>query len=107
MEAETAAARGSVSTEAEEIRAGADVARAADAAAAEQAERDKKAEAAAVKARAAREKAIEAAEQAGLEPPDLEPLAAEEMPRLGLARKADGRPKSRTQRNHRFAEGFA
>ncbi len=52
-----------------------------------------------VKARAASEKAIEAAENAGVEPPDLEPLAVEAMPRKGLARKADGTPTKKTQRN--------
>ena len=36
------------------------------------------------------EKAIEAAEIAGVEPPYLEPLATNAMPRRGLARKADG-----------------
>ena len=43
--------------------------------------------------------AIEAAEQAGLEPPDLHPLASAAMPRRGLARKADGTPTRKTQRN--------
>jgi hypothetical protein len=100
MEAETAAAAAHQrQQEAEEAGAKADAAREADAAAAEQAERNKKAEAAAAKAKAARKKAIEAAATAGLEPPDLEPLAAEAMPRRGLARKADGTPTSRTQRN--------
>ena len=47
----------------------------------------------------AREKAIEAAEIAGVEPPDLEPLAPEAMPRRGLARMADGTPTTKTQRN--------
>ena len=42
-----------------------------------------------------------------MEPLDLKPLAAEVMPRRGLARKADGTPTQKTQRNHRFAEGFA
>lgn len=46
-----------------------------------------------------REKAIEASKEAGLEPPDLEPLAAEAMPRRGLARKADGTPTRKSQRN--------
>ena len=96
MEAETAAAAARQRhEEAEEAKAQA----AADARAAEQAERNRKAEAAAAKAKAAREKAIEAAENAGVEPPDLEPLAADAMPRRGLARKADGTPTSRTQRN--------
>lgn len=64
-----------------------------------QAELNKKAEMSEVKARAAREKAIKAAESAGVEPPDLEPLAVEAMPRRGLARKADGTPTKKTQRN--------
>jgi hypothetical protein len=34
-----------------------------------------------------------------VEPPDLEPLAADAMPRRGLARKADGTPTNKTQRN--------
>ena len=106
MEAETAEAR-QRQQEAEEARAKADAAREADAAAAEQAERNKKAEAAAAKAKAGREKAIEAAENACLEPPDLEPLAAEAMPRRGLARRADRSPTGKSQRNHRCAEGFA
>ena len=100
MEAETAAAAARQrQQEADETRAKADAAREADAAAAEQAERNRKAEAAAAKAKAAREKAIEAAEIAGVEPPDLEPVGADAMPRRGLARKADGTPTSRTQRN--------
>ena len=56
------------------------------------------------KAKAATDKAIEAAEKAGVELPDLEPLAPDAMPRRGLARKADGTPTTKTQRNHRFAE---
>ncbi|MCX5969888.1 MAG: hypothetical protein NTV57_20130 [Cyanobacteria bacterium] len=51
------------------------------------------------KAKAARETANKAAESAGVEPPDLEPLAADAMPRRGLARKADGTPTTKTQRN--------
>ena len=34
-----------------------------------------------------------------MEPPDLEPLAADAMPRRGLARKADGTPTQKSQRN--------
>jgi membrane protein involved in colicin uptake len=100
MEAETAAAAARQrQEEAEEASAKAVAAHEADAPAAEQAEVNKKAEAAAAKAKAAREKAIEAAERAGLEPPDLEPLAADAMPRRGLARKADGTPTKKSQRN--------
>lgn len=46
----------------------------------------------------AAEKANEAALDAGLEPPDLEPRSGEVMPRRGLARKADGAPTKKTQR---------
>ncbi len=100
MEAETAAAAARQrQEEAEAASSKAAAAREADAPATEQAELQKKAEAAAAKAKAAREKAIEAAEYAGLEPPDLEPLAADAMPRRGLARKADGTPTRKTQRN--------
>jgi hypothetical protein len=52
----------------------------------------------AAKANAAPEKAIKSAKDAGLEPPDLEPLEAEEMPHRGLARKANGTPTAKTQR---------
>ena len=100
MEAETAAAAARQrQEEAEKASAKATEAEEADAPAAEQAELRKKAVAAAAKAGAAREKAIEAAEHAGLEPPDLEPLASDAMPRRGLARKADGSPTNKTQRN--------
>jgi hypothetical protein len=100
MEAETAAAAARQrQEEAVEARVKAEAAQERDAPAAEQAELKKKAEAAAAKAKAAREKAIEAAEDAGLEPPDLEPLATDAMPRRGLARKADGSPTTKTQRN--------
>jgi transposase len=100
MEAETAAAAARQrQEEAEKARAKAAAAQETDAPATEQAELQKKAETAAAKAKAAREKAIEAAEHAGLEPPDLEPLASDAMPRRGLARKADGTPTSKTQRN--------
>ena len=100
IEAETAAAAARQRhEEAEEARTKATAAREADASAAEQAELNKKAEAAGAKAKAAQEKAIKAAEDAGVEPPDLEPLAADAMPRRGLARKADGSPTKKTQRN--------
>ena len=105
MEAETAAAAARQrQQDAEEARAKASAARESDAVAAEQSELSQKAEAAAAKANAAREKAIEAAENAGLEPPDLEPLAAEAMPRWGLASKADGTPTKKTQRNFTDAD---
>lgn len=86
MEAETAAATARQrQEEAEEARAKAAAARASDAPAAEQAELNKKAETAAAKAKAARDKAIEMAKEAGLEPPDLEPLACDAMPRRGVS----------------------
>ena len=100
MEAETAAATARQrQEEAEEARARAAAARESDAPAAEQAELNRKAETAEAKAKAAREKAIEAAQDAGVEPPDLEPRSAEAMPRRGLARRADGTPTRKTQRN--------
>ena len=89
--------------EAQKAWAKASEAQEADASAAEQAEHQKKVEAAAAKATAARDNAFEAAEHAGLEPPDLEPLAADAMPRRGLARNAYGTPITMTQRNYRFA----
>ena len=96
MEAESAAATARQrQEEAEEARA----AREADAPDAEQAELHSKAETAEARAQAARDQAIEVAENAGEEPPDLETLAVEAMPRRGLARKADGRPTRKTQRN--------
>ena len=105
MEAETAAAAARQrQQDAEEARAKASAARETDAVAAEQSELSQKAEAAAAKANAAREKAIEAAENAGLEPPDLEPLAFDAMPRRGLARRTDGTPTKKTQRNFTDAD---
>ena len=100
MEAETAAATARQRhEEANEAKAKAAAARYADAPTAEQAELNRKTEMAAAKAKAAREKAIEVAKEADLEPPDLEPLACDAMPRRGLARKADGTPTKKTQRN--------
>jgi len=105
MEVETAAAAARQRREeAEEAKAKATAARESDESAAEQAELTKKAEAVAAQAKAAREKAIAAAEEAGLEPPDLEPLACDAMPRRGLARKADGSPTAKTQRNFTDAD---
>jgi hypothetical protein len=105
MEAETAvAATRQRWEEAEEANAKAAATREADAPATEQAELTRKAEAAVAKAQAAREQAIETAENAGLEPPDLQPLAADAMPRRGLARKADGIPTKKTQRNFTDSE---
>lgn len=105
MEAETAAAAAHQrQEEADQARAEADAAKAADAPAAEQAELNKRAEAAAAKARAARERAEEAAKEAGVDLPDLDALAAEAMPRRGLARKANGTPTQKTQRNFTDAD---
>jgi transposase len=105
MEAETAAATARQrQQEAEEARARATAAREADAPAAEQAELNRNAETAATRAKAARDKAIELAKEAGMEPPDLEPLACDAMPRRGLARKADGTPTRKTQRNFTDSE---
>ena len=104
MEAETAAAAARQrQDEAEEARARAAAAEESDAPADEQTELARKAASAAAKAKAAREKANDAAEDANLEPPDLEPLACDAMPRRGLARKANGTPTKKTQRNYRYA----
>jgi len=51
------------------------------------------------KAEAARELAIEKANEAGLEPQGLEPQPLDAMPYRGLAHRADGSPTSKTQRN--------
>ena len=51
------------------------------------------------KAAAARELAIEKANEAGLEPQGLEPHPADAMPDRGLAHRADGSPTSAAQRN--------
>jgi hypothetical protein len=51
------------------------------------------------KAEAARDLAIEKAHEAGLEPEELDPQAADAMPHRGLAHRADGSPKARAQRN--------
>jgi transposase len=99
MEAETAAAAARQrEEEAKAAVAKAAAAQQAEAPIAEQAELNKKAEAAAAKARDAIDHAIKAAEIAGVEV-DLESLAADAMPRRGLARKADGIPTAKTQRN--------
>ncbi|QPN58442.1 IS1182 family transposase [Synechococcus sp. CBW1002] len=51
------------------------------------------------KAAAAKDLAIAKANEAGLGPPDLEPLAADQMPHRGLAHKACGTPTKGSQRN--------
>jgi len=98
--AETAAATARQRQErAEESRARAAASREADAPAAEQDELNRKAHTAEAKTKAAREKAIEVAQDAGLGMPDLEPRSAEAMPRRELARRADGTPTRKTQHN--------
>jgi len=105
MEAETAAAAARQrQEEADQARAEADAAKEADAPAVEQVELNKRAEAAAAKARAARERAEEAAKEAGVDLPDLDALEANTMPRRGLARKANGTPTQKTQRNFTDAD---
>jgi transposase len=98
LEAEAAAA---AARERAEQAAAAEAAAAAAAAATEPEERGlrNKADKARQKAEAARDLAIEKAEQAGMEPPDLDPLPAGAMPRRGLAHKADGSPTAKAQRN--------
>jgi transposase len=102
MEAETAAAAAQQRQRQEEAytaRAKAAASQETNAPASEQAELNIKAEASVAKAKTAKEKAIEAAETAGVEPPDLDPLASDAIPRRGLVRKADGTPTAKTQRN--------
>ena len=100
MEAETTAAASLQRQEdAEEARAKAAAAEESDAAAEDQPALNRKAEATEAKAEAARDKANKAAEDSGQEPRNLEPLACDVMPRRGLARKADGGPTKKTQRN--------
>ena len=104
MEAETAAAVARQRhQDVKEARTKAAAAEESDTAVAEQVDLNRKAEAAAAKAMVALEKAIEVAGSSGVEP-DLELLATNSMLRRGLARKADGTPTKKTQRNHRFAE---
>jgi transposase len=59
----------------------------------------RQADRAAEKAEAARNLAIEAAEVAGVEAPDLEPRAADAMPLRGLPTNAAGVPDAKAQRN--------
>jgi hypothetical protein len=98
LEAEAAAA--AARDRAEQARAAGEAAAAAAATEPEeQEELRRRADKAQEKAEAARDLAIEKAEQAGLEPPDLDPLPADAMPRRGLAHKADGSPTAKVQRN--------
>ena len=54
------------------------------------------------KAVAAKELAIEKANEAGLEPRGLEPQTADAMPHRGLAHRADGSPTAAAQRNFKI-----
>jgi len=100
MEAETAAAAARDRAK-QAAAAEAAAANAAEAAAdaSEQQRLGDKAAKAREKAEAARELAIEKANQAGLEPQGLEPKAMDAMPDRGLAHRADGSPTAATQRN--------
>jgi len=95
LEAETAAAAARQrQQDAEAARQKADAAEAQQRSSLQQ-----RASAAAAKANAARDLAIEKAAIAGLEPPDLEPLAPDAMPRRGLPASAAGVPDAKAQRN--------
>jgi hypothetical protein len=100
LELEAEAAAATARDRAEQARA-AEAAAAAAAAEPEEQQQElrSKADKARQKAEAARDLAIKKAEQAGLEPPDLEPLPADAMPRRGLAHRADGSPTAKVQRN--------
>ena len=102
-EAAAAAARDRAKQAAEAEAAVADAAAAADAAVADASEQQKlagKAAKAQEKAEAARELAIEKANEAGLEPQGLEPQPVDAMPYRGLAHRADGCPTAAAQRNY-------
>jgi hypothetical protein len=97
MEAETAAAAARQrQEEPDQARAVSDAAKKAVVPAADQADLNKSADEAAVKAQAAREKVSEAAKDGGLQPPDLESLEAEEMTGRGMTRKADDTTTAKT-----------
>jgi transposase len=101
MEAEAAAAaardRAKQATAAEAAAADALAAEHADAS--EQQKLRDKAERSRKKAEAAKDLAIEKAQEAGLDPDGLDPQPADAMPQRGLAHRADGSPKASTQRN--------
>ena len=101
MEAEAAAAaardRAKQATAAEAAAAVALAAEHADAS--EQQKLRDKADRSRKKAEAARDLAIEKAQEAGLDPDGLDPQPADAMPQRGLAHRADGSPKASTQRN--------
>ena len=101
MEAEAAAAaardRAKQATAAEAAAADALAAEHADAS--EQQKLRDKADRSRKKAEAAKDLAIEKAQEAGLDPDGLDPQPADAMPQRGLAHRADGSPKASTQRN--------
>jgi transposase len=101
MEAEAAAAaardRAKQAAAAEAAAADADAEKQADAS--EQHKLRKKADRSRQKAEAARDLAIEKAQEAGHEPDGLDPQPADAMPQRGLAHRSDGSPKVSTQRN--------
>jgi transposase len=99
LELEAEAAAAAARDRAEQAAAAEAAAAAAAADPEEQKELRRRADKAQEKAEAARDLAIEKAEQAGMEPPDLDPLPADAMPRRGLAHKADGSPTAKAQRN--------
>jgi len=101
MEAEAAAAaardRAKQATAAEAAAADALAAEHADAS--EQQKLRDKADRSRKKAEAAKDLAIEKAQEAGLDPDGLDPQPADAMPQRGLAHRSDGSPKASTQRN--------
>ena len=101
MEAEAAAAaardRAKQATAAEAAAADALAEEHADAS--EQQKLRDKADRSRKKAEAAKDLAIEKAQEAGLDPDGLDPQPADAMPQRGLAHRADGSPKASTQRN--------
>jgi transposase len=101
MEAEAAAAaardRAKQATAAEAAAADALAEEHADAS--EQQKLRDKADRSRKKAEAAKDLAIEKAQEAGLDPDGLDPQPADAMPQRGLAHRSDGSPKVSTQRN--------
>jgi transposase len=97
-EAAAAAARDRAKQAADAEAAVAD-AEAADADASEQQKLRDKAVKAQEKAQAAKDLAIQKADEGGLEPHGLEPQASDSMPYRGLAHRADGSPTAAAQRN--------
>jgi hypothetical protein len=107
MEAETAAAAAHQrQEEADETWSGDAAIQESDTRAPEQADLNQKAKAAGSKAKAAREKVIETAESTRVEPPDLEALAADAIPRRGMARKTNDTSTMKTKRILSCAKNF-